>query len=125
MWTALLLLGLAQAQEDAPSFTRPDRTAAAFVPVPGFPALLDRDWAGVGLSWAVAAPSTAAVAMISGQAASHPRQAVGMTLAGYYVATVAANRLFSGRALVAVGPTPGYSGISMEVQVAIPAGPNR
>ena len=69
--------------------------AAAFVPLPGFPSLLARDLRGLGLSWAVAVPSTAAFVLVARPVASNTRQLVTLSFIGYAVSTLAANQLFA------------------------------
>ena len=63
--TWLLCALSAFAAEPAPAPVVEVSPAAAFVPLPGFPSLLARDLRGLGLSWAVAVPSTAAFVLVA------------------------------------------------------------
>lgn len=77
----------------ATALAEPPPAALAFVPVPGFPSLVERDVPGFGLSLAVAVPGTLAFAA-AGEGAGWSRpQTIAAGAAGYYACTVAANQL--------------------------------
>jgi hypothetical protein len=94
----------------APLPSRP-RSARAWVPVPGYGALRDGDYAGFALGMATVVPTTALWTGAVGSNAQSPGQHLAMTLAGYYVATVVVNQIFETRsAPVAVGIAPAPQG---------------
>lgn len=110
-WLLCALSSWALAAEPAPAPTPEISPAAAFVPLPGFPSLLARDLRGLGRSWAVAVPSTAAFVLVARPVASNPRQLVTLSFVGYAVSAVAANQLFAPQAPV-LSIVPGEGGVT-------------
>ena len=82
-----------------PTYGERATRALAFVPVPGFPSLLQRDLESFGYAWAGVVPATAAVVYVSGHAASRRGQFLLLSVAGYYGVTVAANQVLGTRTL--------------------------
>ena len=63
----------------------------AYVPLPGFPSLVQRDFSTFALAWAVVLPTTAGMSWLIGRATFRRAQTVGLGLAAYYTLTVATN----------------------------------
>jgi hypothetical protein len=78
----------------------------AYVPLPGFPSLVQRDFGTFALAWAVVLPSTAGMSWLIGRATFRRSQTVGLGLAAYYTLTVATNLALGARASEA-GPALG------------------
>ena len=77
------------------SFRLTDRAlleALAFIPLPGFPSLYQRDMRNFGLAWVAVVPSSVLAAFWLNGASFRPGQAVFLTGAVYYAVTVATNR---------------------------------
>jgi len=66
--------------------------ALAFIPLPGFPSLYQRDLRRFGISWAIVVPSSVLAAYWLRGAGFRPGQAVFLTSAIYYAVTVATSR---------------------------------
>lgn len=79
--------------------------ALAFVPLPGAPSLVRKDWAGFASSWAVAVPCTAALVATSGGAAFTKTQLVALGAGSYYASAVLSNLIFGSRSGGAGAPT--------------------
>jgi hypothetical protein len=93
--------------------TRGQVMGLAFVPIPGFPSLFQRDLVGFGLSWAAAAPAGVIFVGATGATASRRGQLVGVGLAGAYVLTVSVNQVMGVRSLEGgpvIGITPSGDG---------------
>ena len=71
-WLLCALSAFAAEPAPAPAPVVEVSPAAAFVPLPGFPSLLARDLRGLGLSWAVAVPSTAAFVLVAHRRRQYP-----------------------------------------------------
>ena len=94
-----------------PEYGERTTRALAFVPVPGFPSLLQRDLESFGYAWAGVVPATAAVVYVSGHAASRRGQFLLMSVAGYYGVTVAANQVLGTRTLTLSAAPVGEGGV--------------
>jgi hypothetical protein len=80
---------------------------SAYVPIPGFPALLSGDFTGVLLSWGVVIPATAVWVIWEGASSFERTDHAAMGLFGYYVATTAVNlTVGSGTKAPTVGVAP-------------------
>ena len=66
----------------------------ALIPVPGLPALIQRDLKSFGLTWSVVVPTTVAMVAIVGQSTYRSPQYNVLSLLSYYALTVGANRRF-------------------------------
>ena len=115
MWSALhQAIGLAPPSKGPPSASAGKRptasvgmtpskvTALSFVPLPGVPAMAQKDWGNVGLAWGVAAPSAAL--FVLGSAASQETPDFGnpgfllSAAGGAYLSVVFANQVTGMRA---------------------------
>ncbi|MBT3220174.1 MAG: hypothetical protein HN348_13885 [Proteobacteria bacterium] len=79
--------------KDPVEMSRKRVVALSFVPVPGLPSLIQRDYASFGIALGVVVPTTALwVGAVGKNAQSTPEFAM-LSFGGYYVATVAVNEL--------------------------------
>lgn len=95
--------------------------ASAFVPIPGYSALRDRDMGGFGLSLAVVVPTTAAWVGLTGSQSQSVGEHVALSVGGYYLTTVLVNQVVGAsgsRAAVGIAPLPGARGA--QVGLAVP-----
>lgn len=87
--------------------------ALAFVPVPGFPSMLQGDWGNAGLSLAVTAPAVALWVGAATTTAEWRAESWAVSAGGAYAATVVVNQVMGmrsyrrARPLVAVHPQRG------------------
>jgi hypothetical protein len=116
--TALLLDPLLKRPE--PSARRPltpARIAAlSFVPLPGFPSLLKRDYGAFGAAFATTVGVSAALIASTGAGATSQSERIGISVLGTYVASVASSQLFGHLnlrrpAALAVVPSFGAEGV--------------
>jgi len=85
-------------------FTKQKVAALSFVPLPGVPSMAQKDGSNVALAWGLALPVTGAFAGAAyAGAGDSPGEFVGMTVGGYYLATVFANQVAGMRSLKAKG----------------------
>ena len=97
----LVLPEPAIARSEAPPRPWRPRTARALamVPVPGFPSMVQGDWAGAGLSAAVAVPLGALWAHAATRTARYEQEGIVVGIAGAYLTTVLTNQLTGMRSL--------------------------
>jgi hypothetical protein len=93
----------------------------SFIPVPGFPSLMQRDYTGFGLSVASTAAASALWIGASGHTAQRREEQVLVGVAGVYLATVAANHLFGelSRRKASIAVTPSERGSGAMVQLGL------
>lgn len=102
-----------QPTEPAPGgLSRGQVAGLAFIPVPGFPSLYQRDLRRFGLSWIAVVPATAVYVGAAGASSVRRGQLLGLGLAGYYVTTVAVNQVMGihsleSTPLISLEPQPG------------------
>lgn len=68
-------------------------TALAFAPVPGLPAMKQKNGAGLGAAIAIAVAGTAATVGAAGHTSQSAPELVGFSLVGFYASTVFANHV--------------------------------
>jgi hypothetical protein len=88
-----------ETNRSAGAFSERRVLAMSFAPVPGLPSLAQRDGGNAGLAWAVVLPSTALWVGAVGHGAQTSPEAVGLSVAGFYVSTVLVNQVFGLRSL--------------------------
>ena len=67
---------------------------SALIPIPGLPALIQRDLRSFGLSWGVAVPTTAGMVGVIGASSYRAAQFNVLSILTYYAITVGVNRKF-------------------------------
>ena len=93
---------------DAPrAVTEEKLRLLAFVPLPGTPSLVRRDWVGFAASWAMVVPTSMVLVGGTGKASFTQGQFLGLSAAGVYTSTVAANLIFGLRGDLSVAALPG------------------
>ena len=95
---------------DGPTRTRMSArrvTALSFLPVPGLPSLLQKDYQGFGTSLGIVVPSTAVWVSAVGYSEPSAAEFGLLSFAGYYTATVLTNQVMGMRSLRKSQPVVG------------------